>query len=146
MLVGLQGYGKFEPAVQYIDSIAQGLFSVLESHHAYPVLHYFRFQQPHYALSRMLLVSLDLTALIETALHPQTYRALRASSAVTELEGGSLEMLSQLADSFSDNSKPTLSADKTEWRTWYFRATDILQKHGIETILDTEAGADNVRC
>lgn len=142
LLVRLKGYGKFEPAMQEISGIARDLLRLLESHHAYPILHYFRFKDPRYALARMALISLDLATLIKTALHPQRYQPLIESSAVTELESGGLDMLFQLADSFLDSAQLAPPQPKSEWRSWYFRSVKLLQQHGIETVLDIEAGAD----
>lgn len=142
LLVRLKGYGKFEPAFQEISGIARGLLCLLESHHAYPILHYFRFQDAYYALARIALVSLDLATLIKTALHPQVYQFLIESAAVTELESGGLYMLSELADSFLDSTQPASPQPKSEWRHWYFKSIKLLQQHGIETVLDIQAGAD----
>ena len=121
LLVRLKGYGKFEPATQEISNIARDLLSILESHHAYPVLHYFRLKEPYYALARMELISMDLVTLIKTALHPHSYQPLIRSSAMAELEGGGLDMLLQLSDSFLDDPKPDLPEQKTTWRP--FRTT-----------------------
>lgn len=142
LLVRLKGYGKFEPAMQEISSIAHEMLFLLETHHAYPVLHYFRFEDPRYALARMSLISLDLTTLIKSALHQEVYEALIESAAVTKLESGGLDTLTQLSDSFLGKVSPSQPSEKQAWRSRYFRAIEMLQKKGIETVTDTEAGAD----
>ncbi len=141
----LKGYGKFEFASQEISTIARDLIFLLESHHDYPVLHYFRFPKPYYALARITFVSLDIVALIKTALHPQAYEAIINSSAVAELQSGGLYTLRELAGSFMKESmaqNASLSS-KQEWRQWYFRATKILEVHGIKTVSDVEEGANS---
>lgn len=143
LLVGLKGFGQFEMAAQEISAITRDLLFLLESHHAYPVLHYFRFQQPHYSLARIALVSLDLATIIKTALHPQTYKPLISSSATTELESGGLDMLYQVADSFLDQKVLKQSRNQQDWRKWYFRVVKKLEHHGIKTVDDLEAGADH---
>ena len=143
LLSGFKGFGKFELAAQDISNIARDLLFMLESHHAYPILHYFRFQAPHYSLARIALISLDLATLIKTALRDPTYQSLISSAAVKELESGGLNLLYQLSDSFLDSAKETDVSEKTAWRQWYFNATGILQHNGIETVLDRETGADN---
>lgn len=142
LLVLLKGFGYFELATQEISSITRDLLFLLESHHAYPVLHYFRFREAQYSLSRMALISLDLATLIKTALHPQIYQALRSSSAVAELENGGLDMLYQVADSFLNERALDQPQHKDDWRQWYFKAADKLQQNGIETVDDLESGAD----
>lgn len=107
------------------------------------MLHYFRFQPPHYALSRIALVSLDLATLIKTALHPQQYQPLIESAAVTELTSGGQALLSQLETSFLGQYKTDHVSSPKEWRHWYFRAINTLQKNGIKTVGDPEAGADH---
>lgn len=143
-LCRLKGNGKFEPAYQELSTISRDLIFLLESHHAYPILHYFRFQENYYALARIAFVSLDLATLVKTALHPQAYQAIINSSAVTELESSGLDTLHKLAGSFMEENilKGVSSISRQAWRQWYFIAIETLKKHGIETVTDTEAGAD----
>jgi hypothetical protein len=142
LLVRLKGAGKFELATLDISQMTRDLLFLLESHHAYPVLHFFRFRAAHYSLSRMALISLDLVTLIKTALHPQIYQALIHSSAVTELERGGLDLLFQIADSFLDERDLQQPSRPEQWRHWYYRAIAIFQDDGIITVPDVEAGAD----
>ena len=46
MVVRLGADGNFSGARQEVEQIARDLLQLLESHHSYPVLHYFRFQKP----------------------------------------------------------------------------------------------------
>ncbi|MGD1859206.1 MAG: potassium channel family protein [Leptolyngbyaceae cyanobacterium] len=143
LLVGLKGQGRFEPAAQEIPTIIRELLLISELHHAYPILHYFRFQEPKYALARVALICLDLTTLIKTALHPQAYASLINSSAVAGLESSGLDLVFQLADSFLSErylDQPTFSKD---WRSRYYIAIAYLQQHDIETVTDIQAGADH---
>lgn len=142
LLTSLKGFGRFETATYDISTITRDLLFLLESHHAYPVLHYFRFQQARYSLSRMALIALDLVAIIKTALHPDVYRAFVASSAVMELEKGGLDLLYQVADSFLNPHVLNQTPMKQDWRQWYFRVTDKLSEQGIKTFPDPEVGAD----
>ena len=47
---------------QDLLNLASGLADVLESHHFYPALHYFRFREPRYAMSRMLRFCLEVSS------------------------------------------------------------------------------------
>ncbi|MEO0518023.1 MAG: potassium channel family protein [Cyanobacteria bacterium P01_A01_bin.116] len=143
LVASLKGYNDFELATQDISGIARDLLFLLESHHAYPVLHYFRFPQPYYALARIALVSLDLSALIKSALHPQIHKPFISSAAVTELDSGGLYMLVQLSNCFLSKKQLDAITHKQEWRRRYFAAIKILRRHDIETVEDIEAGADS---
>ncbi|MGB3202730.1 MAG: potassium channel family protein, partial [Nodosilinea sp.] len=142
LLVRLRGYGQFEPAEQVISTISRDLLFLLESHHNYPILHYFRFKEVRYSLARMALISLDLATIIKTALQPEQYRSLVSSSALAELEGGALDLLFQITDSFLDQKNLDQPQPKQQWRQRYFTAVQKLQYQGIETVADLEAGAD----
>lgn len=143
LLVGMKGFGQFELATQNISTMTRDLLYLLESHHAYPVLHYFRFREAHYSLARMVFISLDLVTLIKTALHPQVYQPLIGSGAVTELENGGLDLLFQMDDSFLNEQVLDQPVNQQAWRRRYWRAISDLQQHGIETATDPAAGADD---
>lgn len=49
---------------QDLYTLASNLAELLESHHFYPSLHYFRFAEPRYAMSRMLRVCLEVATVI----------------------------------------------------------------------------------
>ncbi|MDB9526689.1 potassium channel family protein [Oscillatoria sp. CS-180] len=143
MLTNLKGQGNFDPALQELSNMSRDLLSLLESHHAYPILHYFRFHESRYSLARMAFVCLDLTTLVQTALHPQVYEPLIKSSAVIGLESSSMDLLVQLADSFLGDRRPESIASPQEWRRRYFAAISLFEHHHIKTVKDVEAGADH---
>ncbi|WP_346293210.1 potassium channel family protein [Sphaerothrix gracilis] len=141
-LAQLKGYDRFETAFGDISSISRDLLFLLESHHAYPILHYFRFQEVQYSLARIALVSLDLATLIKTILHPQEYGPFINSSAVNELENSGLDLLFQLSDSFLGQDQCDQPAFEKEWRSRYLRASSLLQNYDVKTIPDLAIGAD----
>ena len=150
LLLGWGIGGEFDNAKQDITSMARGLLQLLESHNSYPVLHYFRFPEPHYSLARMILITMDTATLIKTALCDREYKSLIDSTAVTELQSSGLYTLKQLADSFLPqgaiaNTSAKLSASyscETQWREWYYQVVRRLKSEGIKTPEDIEAGAD----
>lgn len=143
LLVRLKGYDRFDLALQESFNMSRDLLFLLESHHAYPILHYFRFKESRYSLARIALVCLDFTSLIKTALHPQTYQPLIASAAIMELEQSGLELLFQLANSFLEEHQTKQPEALTEWRHRYFDTIALLRQHNIVTVEDTETGADH---
>ena len=144
LLLGWGTGGEFDNAKSDISNIARDLFQLLESHHSYPILHYFRFHEAQYSLARMTLITMDTATLIKTALHQQQYRTLINSTAVTELQSGGLYMLTQLANSFlPDRSKKAHSQEK-EWREWYYLVVKRLKSEGIRVPEDIEAGCGQI--
>lgn len=138
----LKGYDRFETAFEDISNISRELLFLLESHHAYPILHYFRFQEVQYSLARIALVSLDLAALIKTSLHPQEYGAFINSSAVNELERSGLDLLFQLSNSFLKRDKLEQPMSEKEWRSQYLRSNSLLHTYGVIPVSNLEMGAD----
>ncbi|WP_052056040.1 potassium channel family protein [Myxosarcina sp. GI1] len=76
LLLGWGTGGKFDRAKADITYMTRDLLHLLESHHSYPVLHYFRFHEAQYSLARMTLITMDTAALLKSALDPQQYRDL----------------------------------------------------------------------
>ncbi|HEY9763312.1 MAG TPA: potassium channel family protein [Trichocoleus sp.] len=135
--------GDFAKVREDISGMSLSLLTLLESHHAYPVVHYFRFRESYYALSRIVLIAMDTATLLKSTLHEDRYRSLINCTAVAELSGGGLHLLSELAHSFlprqdyceSRPSEPLL-------RERYYDAVARLKQEGIETTADLEAGAN----
>ena len=147
LVARLGSNGDFSGARQSIDSIAGDLLSLLESHHSYPVLHYFRFREPYYALPRLALITMDTATLIKSALDEEAYRSLVRSAAVAHLFNGGLHLLEELSRSFLSGGEPRDVTDldpKTAyaWREHYKRAVERLSAEGIAAVHDPEAGAD----
>jgi len=114
----------------------------MTSHRAYPILRYFHFRHAYDALPRLLLVTLDLATLIESALDTDRYRALVDSAAVAELRDGGLHVLDELATTFLPAGQPRHpSLPEQAWRERYDHAVTRLRAAGIATTPDHEAGA-----
>jgi hypothetical protein len=92
--------GDFMQVREDIANISMNLLTLLESHHAYPVVYYFRFHENYYSLSRIVLIAMDTAALLKTTLHEERYCWLIQGAAVAELSGGGLHLLSELASTF----------------------------------------------
>ena len=79
---------------QDLCDLASKLADLLESHHFYPALHYFRFSEPRYAMSRMLRFCLETASLLratndlrpdQSSVHPEaTERLWHASLQMLE--------------------------------------------------------------
>jgi hypothetical protein len=137
--------GHFESGYTDLSSLAQAIARVKEAHHFYPVLFYFRFEKPIYAVSRITNVALDTVSLIRSALDPSEYRWLIESGAVTETWDASLLLLNTLESTFLDNAadRATPDADtRDRWAQRFFRATRRLQEAGIALVPDLHEAAN----
>jgi hypothetical protein len=135
--------GRFDGGYNNLSTLAGEMAAIKETHHFYPVLFYFRFDEAYYAPSHILLMALDAAALIRTALDPRELGWLQESAALVELERSSALLLRTLNQRF-----PVLheaSADRRQslerWRLHYRNALLRLRKAGIPTRPDQEAGA-----
>jgi hypothetical protein len=144
-LIARMGAGNdFSDARTDIGDIARNLLTLLESHHAYPIVHYFHFQASSYSLARIIWLSMDTVTLIETALHPQKYRALINSTVVAELADGGQHLLTELSLSFLPRRSLSKCRQPEETlRQRYYQAIERLRQENIETVTDIEAGADH---
>lgn len=135
--------GDFIQFRQDLSMISMNLLMLLESHHSYPVVHYFRFQESYYALSRIVLIAMDTASLLKSALDENRYRWLIHSTAVAELSGGGLHLLAELATTFLPGHRYCKKAtSELVLRQRYYHAVKRLQQEGVETTTDIEAGAD----
>jgi hypothetical protein len=89
-------------AISELSNVARSLIAVKEAHHFYPLLFYFRFEDPLYSVSRFCFIALDLVALIGTALDEQRFRALLQFAPVASLHQCALLLLATL-----DHNLPT---------------------------------------
>jgi hypothetical protein len=139
--------GSFEGARQEFAAIAQGISDLLESHHFYPVLHYFHFNEVRYALPRIVFITMDSVSLIQTVLAEEKSQHLVHSSAVKELWSSGRDLLNFFQEDFSPQGLPAQEDFMTEdfrrqWRNRYQNASEHLISNGIETRSDATAGAD----
>ena len=135
--------GRFDGGYNNLSTLAGEFAAIKETHHFYPVLFYFRFEEAYYAASRMLVVALDAAALIRTALDPRELGWLQESAALAELEGTSALLLRTLDQNFPvhDARSGDNPQSRERWRLRYDQALRRLREAGIPTRADPEAGA-----
>jgi len=135
--------GRFDGGYTNLSTLAGDVTAIKETHHFYPVLFYFRFADDFYAMSRLLLVGLDATALVRTALDERELGWLQDSAAVAELERSSALLLQTLIRNFPVSRAPATDTTRSRerWRSRYDQAVQRLRAAGIPTRADTEAGA-----
>jgi hypothetical protein len=147
LLAGLGSQGDFQNGYQCLVSLADEVAAFKESHHFYSVIVYFRFREPHYAISRLATVMLDTVTLIKSALDDRRYAWLKQSAAVAQLWRASMHLMRLLAVSFLPGGAPDNEPEPPpelleQWRKRYFAAVARLREAKIETMADEQAGAE----
>lgn len=136
MLARLAPDGDSSNAASELDNLARSLVATKEAHHFYPLLFYFRFEDPLYAVSRFSFVLLDLASLIETALDQRRFGSLARSAPVSSLRQCAFLLLETLDRVFPTASKPSPDAPSTSLDRSYAAAIDTLTRAGIATRTD----------
>jgi hypothetical protein len=139
--------GDFSDARSELTVMAEELTNLYESHHFYPVLHYFRFQENVYALARIALLTLDTATLIRSALDERAYPSLVRSTSVAALWGGGMQLLEGVAATFLPQPQPERAEELEQdtekaWRAHFDQAVGKFRAEGIAVVADVAAGAD----
>ena len=140
MLARLAPDGDCSNATSELGNLARSLAATKEAHHFYPLLFYFRFEDPLYAVSRFSFVLLDLVTLIGTALDQRRCGSLVRSAPVTSLRQCTLLLLETLDRSFptarnqpADAAENRVAGKATSPRSKRWRAPALpTQTDGIE--------------
>lgn len=139
LLARLGPGGDFTGARQEVSRAATELLALLEAHHSYPVLHYFRRGDPAYAMARIILVALDAASLVRTVLDKKRHHAFAASAAMEALWGGGLRLLEETARDFlpsgavAHGGRPAPETVERRWRARHEAAVQRTAAAGIET-------------
>lgn len=72
--------GRFDGGYNNLSTLAGEMAAIKETHHFYPVLFYFRFEEAYYAPPQILRIALDAVALVRTALDPRELGWLQESA------------------------------------------------------------------
>ena len=144
-VMGLGPNGDFEGARADLQNIASRLVDLYETHHFFWIVTYFRFPEKFYALSRVLLVSMEIVTIIKTALAEKRYNSLIHCGPVTEIWNSGMHLLTHFADVYLPEppSHVPEELDETREEHWRLRYREVVMKlrgAGIETTEDPEAG------
>ena len=141
MLARLGPDGDFSDATSELGNLMRPLVMTKEAHHFYPLLFYFRFKEPLYAVSRFSFILLDLTTLIDTTLDRKKYSRFVDSAPVEALRRCSLLLLETLDQNF-----PTVEDPQTEkprsYEGSYAAALKTLRGAGVEAQPNLDSYAD----
>ena len=138
LLARLGPNGDFSPSRSDVTHVANEVLALLEAHHAYPVLHYFRRESPSYAMARVALVALDTASLARSALDDEHHRTFVWSAATEALWGSGMKLLSG-TQSFVPR-EGHVANDEFSWRARFSSAVQRLQEAGISIAPDAAQG------
>lgn len=149
LLSALAAGGRLGAASDALNAFRAGCADLHESHHAYPVLHYFRFPEPRYAVARIAFVALDVSSLLHAALDQREYRSLLAGSAARGAWSSGLQVLSGLGATFlppsmrpgerpldmgpaeATTAHAPVEAPAEAWRARFDRALSALEQEDV---------------
>jgi hypothetical protein len=140
LVCGVWPRGDLTSGTSELASLAAQMAAVKESHHFYPLLVHFRFEEPLYAMSRVVSVSLDAMSLVMSSLDDRHFGAVKESSGVTLLWRSSLSLASSLAGTVPRKSSGPKAPDVALWRRRYGAALSRFHSAGIATVADEEQG------
>jgi hypothetical protein len=139
--------GEFSGGYTNVSAAANAVTTLMESHHLYPVLFYFRFREPYYSISRTTLLALDASSLLVSCLEDGRYRWIKESAGLDQLGRGCTALLRTLEGTFvpEEASAERAAPDSDlveEWRRRYRRARQRLSAAGIALRPDEHAGEE----
>ena len=143
LLTAIAPGGDFSSASSELGDLASQMVELKEAHHFYPVLFYFRFENPRYSVSRFALVALDAVSLLRSTLVGPEAQRLAASGPVEQLYRATLMLVRTLETNFLPDDPPAPSVDSdrdSAWRSRCSRAIAHLAGAGLPVTADRTAG------
>ena len=146
LVAGLAPGGHLEAGYTVLTDLAAELSRVKEAHHLYPILFYFRFPQPFYELSRVILVTLDAVDIMDAALDEDAAGWLKRSAAFEHLRRTGLVLIDTLhriylRGSATGPERPE-AGEASAWRARLLKAVAVLRAAGVPTRRDIAQCAD----
>src|SRR5918993_137152 len=148
-LIGAVGpQGNFSNGYTHLAQLATEARAVKEAHHFYPVLVYFRFNEPYYTLSRLTTVMLDAATLIKSGLDDGEFASLKESAAVNGMWRAPMRLLTSVDDVLLPRglrNAPAAEPDAAtldRWRRRYQAGLRRLRQAGLKTIADERQGLE----
>jgi hypothetical protein len=144
LICGLGPRSDFQTGASTIADLSTEMAVIKETHHFYPVLFYFRFQETFYAVSQMTLLALDTVTLINSALDSERHAVLKASGSLRQLSNSALKLLTTLDRTFLGRDMPPQhlpdAVTGERWRQRYLDASRRFQDAGIAVTSNEQAG------
>ncbi|MRI57005.1 two pore domain potassium channel family protein [Methylobacterium sp. DB1607] len=143
LLARLAPHGQFSAGHSHLVTLSEGMAEMKEAHHFYPVLFYFRFQQPYYSVSAQADLALDTASLIRSSLAGEDAAWLKQAAAVEALWRVSQMMVVTLETAFLERDPPVAKAvdpcERRRWRAHWERSVSRLAEAGIAVAREENA-------
>jgi hypothetical protein len=145
MLVGLAGGEGVRATRHEFAMMGRELLNLLQAHHSFPAIHYFRRRETAYATARAALLTLDAASLVRSVIDCRRYEAFVRSSAIELFWRGGLQLVRETATDVLPAA--VISAEiehphAAAWRRRYADAHAKLAAAGIEVEPDPATGAE----
>lgn len=135
LLARLGARGQFSAGYSHLVTLADEMAAMKETHHFYPVLFYFRFQQPYYSVSAQAHLILDTVSLIRSTLTSEDTAWLKEAAAVEALWRVAQKLVVTLETTFLPGDPPVAKVvdpdDLQRWCAHWRRAASRLAAAGI---------------
>lgn len=143
LVVALAAQGGTSALVGQLSSTGEFLERMFQTHELYPVLRYFHYRDVRYALPRILLITLDATALLGAVLEGAGRRRLSHGAAVALVEGAAQDLLRELVpDPFA---QAPASGDEGWWRDRLAVVLKQFRAAGLDVRADAAAVEEYLR-
>lgn len=139
LLASLAEGSELPDARDFLSSMAGFLRQIYQTHRSYPVLRFFHYRDPCYALPRVLLTALDTATLLRSALDEAHYAFVVHSPALDELMAAALSLMHELIPGAMPRQPD--AEQVAVWRKRYHEAMARLEDSGLRTRPDSEDGA-----
>jgi hypothetical protein len=132
--------GDLGSGTSELAELAAEMSAIKEAHHFYPLLMQFRFEDPFYSVSRIVVVSLDAMSLVMSSLDDQRFGAVKESSGVALLWHSSLWLASSLTRNAPSRDAGPRAPDVALWTPRYRAALARLRSAGVAVVADEQQG------
>lgn len=122
-----------------LNSTAEFLRSVAQTHRSYPVLRAFHYREDYYALPRLMLTSLEAVTLIRSTLDPERYGPLLRAATLDEVSAAAQSLLEDLVE--TGPAKPPTADQAKRWRRRHEEAARTLADNDV-AVCSTDQAAD----
>jgi hypothetical protein len=129
---------------------ARDLQELLESHIEHPIIHYFHPVEVYKSLPRVLFLTLETCAVIRSCLDEEAYPVMCRHPEVRTLEASARHVLGEFVKGFglerrgSKDNRATFEESR-RWKHRFRQTLEYLQRAGIKTKPDLEAGWEEYR-
>lgn len=145
MIVRLSAGPDIRAVKEQFAMIGRELLHLLQAHHSFPAVHYFRRPEVSYATARSALLTLDAASLVRAAFDPDEFADFIGSSAVELFWHGGLQLVRETARDVLPQSavaEEVRHPHVEAWRRRYATAHARFARAGIAVAPDVEAGAE----